>query len=618
MKKVVIPENVNTTDGALVFENGKYGVQVDGTTVAIENNKLVAKVSGGGGLDCEALDNLPIKPWKKGTTVLGKQDGQCVRLQAMSDLFQDIGVGMSANKYKFSIADDKATVTITVTNSGTNTAKNVTLLITKPQGDNYTISNEHHQSQGAGNVVKDNALSYTITNLAKGGNVKVTFDLTSTTADESYQFSAMATVDGIEQNENNNSSTIILNSYDSKPVESNYIPTEDCPLVRAFYINEEKGTEEPLVVYSDIWNIPFQEQGRYLNVVNTENTLQGHKIKLEGASTVIAISSNSSIYSDSSSSSDSSSYSSSSSDSSSDSSSSSSSSSYSYSYSSSSSSSTNSFSESKKLIVGDNHNYLAYFKHSVLQKEDGKWHSTPENTPSPNYGIINAGTFDPDTQIFTFHNDFAEANPNFEYKDIIYQRAITLWVRPAGNNCRWQCINLIPTRIDESLFPLLKTFTYNNVNKVLGAENITVDLGQAGYPKEYRFSKLKAQGLIPQGAYHRTGEQCNWVGKDKPADLDAFVYNKQDPGKFVYARARGTQNPKLEVTVKKGVKCQLTFEYWGNKTSAQDIPSKYRTTGKTSIQINPDNPKQATITVSADAQPTDSVNLGKLKVTVVD
>ena len=70
------------------------------------------------GLDCDAIDALPERTWKKGTTVLAKQDGECVRLQATADLFADIVVALDATKWSMEIEKGKtveSTLIATVT-----------------------------------------------------------------------------------------------------------------------------------------------------------------------------------------------------------------------------------------------------------------------------------------------------------------------------------------------------------------------------------------------------------------------------------------------------------------------------------------------------------------------
>lgn len=69
------------------------------------------------GFDCAALSALPSKPWKKGTTLLAKQDGECIQLTALDSIFQEIGVGIAADKTS-AFTGETYNVAVTVTNTG--------------------------------------------------------------------------------------------------------------------------------------------------------------------------------------------------------------------------------------------------------------------------------------------------------------------------------------------------------------------------------------------------------------------------------------------------------------------------------------------------------------------
>lgn len=53
----------------------------------IEFNPATNQWEAKSGFDCSSIDQLPERPWKKGTTLLAKQDGQCVRLSSFDTFF---------------------------------------------------------------------------------------------------------------------------------------------------------------------------------------------------------------------------------------------------------------------------------------------------------------------------------------------------------------------------------------------------------------------------------------------------------------------------------------------------------------------------------------------------
>lgn len=69
---------------------------VDGTSVTYAEGKLSA--SGSSGLDCSAIGSLPKEAMTKTTTLLGRNaKGQCVQVAVLDSIFQDVGVGISAD-----------------------------------------------------------------------------------------------------------------------------------------------------------------------------------------------------------------------------------------------------------------------------------------------------------------------------------------------------------------------------------------------------------------------------------------------------------------------------------------------------------------------------------------
>lgn len=69
------------------------------------------------GFDCASFEALPVKPWKKGTHILAKQEGECVRLTSLDSIFQEIGVGITANRNS-AFVNESYNVVVTVTNTG--------------------------------------------------------------------------------------------------------------------------------------------------------------------------------------------------------------------------------------------------------------------------------------------------------------------------------------------------------------------------------------------------------------------------------------------------------------------------------------------------------------------
>lgn len=271
--QVVTPDDLGR---GLVKDNikRKYEVDlsdlVDGTTIRYEGGVLKGQAVKGGGLDCAAIGALKKTRMDKSITVLGKKGGECVQVAVLDSIFQDVGVGISADKYS-GYVNDKFNVKITVTNTGEGTNENTTLRITKPLLGAYTIENQSHRSTGAGSVVKVSATEYTIKKLERGGTVTVTFDVISK-SHGTYQFGASVDPDtALDINAGNHRASITL-SVNTK-VDPTYQATRDCPAI----VVTDMDTQKVLTngVYKEMtYNI-------------YENPLTNRRFKLDGASTVV-------------------------------------------------------------------------------------------------------------------------------------------------------------------------------------------------------------------------------------------------------------------------------------------------------------------------------------------
>lgn len=253
---------------------------VDGTTVKYEGGKLKSTATGGGsgGLDCKAIGSLKKTRMDKSITVLGKKGDECVQVAVFDSIFQDVGVGISADKYS-GYENDSFNVKITVTNSGEGTNENTTLRITKPQLGSYEIKNQTHRGSGVGKVTKVSDTEYTIKNLAKGGTAVVTFDVIGK-SHGTYQFGASVDPDSaLDVNASNHRASITL-SVNTK-ADPTYVPTRDCPAITVTDIGAGKQLllqETSTTSYAVI----SRERTNYY-----ENSLRGRTFRLDGASTVV-------------------------------------------------------------------------------------------------------------------------------------------------------------------------------------------------------------------------------------------------------------------------------------------------------------------------------------------
>lgn len=266
----------------------KVNVLTDGTTIRVNSdNKLEAVNSGGAGLDCDAIDQLPEAAWKKGTVVLAKQDGQCVRLTALESIFQEVGVGITANKVT-AFTDDSFDVVVTVTNTGEGKNDLTNLVINKPNGGGYTLQDIRETKQDVDSFDKTGELSYDIKGLARGGTFTVRFKVVPSEAG-TFQFTAAVNPNtSLDLDGKNNIATLILSAQTKK--DDTYVPSVDCPLITATELDHNTVLVQTVPVELGSERRIDQNSLTQLNIMAERRSLQGLRIKLDGASTVVGYS----------------------------------------------------------------------------------------------------------------------------------------------------------------------------------------------------------------------------------------------------------------------------------------------------------------------------------------
>lgn len=223
------------------------------------------------------LSNLPKVAWKKGTEILVKQDGNLKLMKANESLFQEIGVGITANKTVGDIGD-KYHLVVTVTNTGEDTNEMTLLDIIKPQLGNYTMSNFTNRASAGASVEKVTDTHYKIKKLAKGGTAIVEFDVTPN-ASGTFQFGASVNPNtALDMQSNNNQASIILSARVA--VNPDITPSVDCPLIDITY-NGKKLVGHSRGAYLEIGSDqPF-------NILASKNTLKDLSFSVSQDVTVV-------------------------------------------------------------------------------------------------------------------------------------------------------------------------------------------------------------------------------------------------------------------------------------------------------------------------------------------
>lgn len=247
---------------------------VDGSTVTLTpEGKLSSPATGGGGLDCAAISQLPERAWKKGTTILAKQDDECVRLAPLNSIFQEISVTMTSTQLS-GVIGTVHHVVVTVTNLGEGTNDLTDLTIVSPQVNTYTTTNFTNSGSKGVTVERKTDWAYAIKKLGSGAVAKVEFDVTTKEAG-ALQFGASVNPNtALDMQSNNNHTTLTISAF--SPTSDEPV-TVDCPLISASY------NGIPVVVIN---RLAGNVNDRSLNIVPTADNLAGVKLKLENVGSV--------------------------------------------------------------------------------------------------------------------------------------------------------------------------------------------------------------------------------------------------------------------------------------------------------------------------------------------
>lgn len=236
------------------------------------------------GLDCEAIAQLPQEQWEKGTSILANKNGKCVRLVPSENFFQEIGVGIAANKVS-AYTNEEFEVVVTVSNTGVGKNTLTDWVITKPVGGVYDVKDVRVTSNGVDRVETVSEFNYKLHGLASGGTAVARFKVVPKSTG-TFQFSSTVTPNSaLDQDAKNNTATITLSA--TTKADPNYVPSVDCPLVIATELDSNTQLVQLRTKIEGDKQYAITDVNNFGNLFANRETLKGLKIRLENASTVV-------------------------------------------------------------------------------------------------------------------------------------------------------------------------------------------------------------------------------------------------------------------------------------------------------------------------------------------
>lgn len=236
------------------------------------------------GLDCEAIAQLPQEQWEKGTSILANKNGRCVRLVPSENFFQEIGVGIAANKVS-AYTNEEFEVVVTVSNTGVGKNALTNWVITKPVGGVYDVKDVRVSSNGVDRVETVSEFNYKLHGLSSGGTAVARFKVVPKSTG-TFQFSSTVTPNSaLDQDAKNNTATITLSA--TTKADTSYVPSVDCPLVIAAELDSNTQLTQLRTEVSNNTQVAETSLYNYSNLFANRETLKGLKIRLQNASTVV-------------------------------------------------------------------------------------------------------------------------------------------------------------------------------------------------------------------------------------------------------------------------------------------------------------------------------------------
>lgn len=236
------------------------------------------------GLDCEAIAQLPQEQWEKGISILANKNGKCVRLVPSENFFQEIGVGIAANKVS-AYTNEEFEVVVTVSNTGVGKNTLTDWVITKPIGGVYDVKDVSVTSNGVDRVETVSEFNYKLHGLSSGGTAIARFKVVPKSTG-TFQFSSTVTPNSaLDQDAKNNTATIVLSA--TTKADPNYVPSVDCPLIIATELDSNTQLTQLRTFDFGKKDTAKGELINYGNLFANRDTLKGLKIRLENASTVV-------------------------------------------------------------------------------------------------------------------------------------------------------------------------------------------------------------------------------------------------------------------------------------------------------------------------------------------
>lgn len=228
------------------------------------------------GLDCAAIDALPKKAWKKGTTILAKQDGECIQLIPESSLISDLVVSAGVDKQSGFVGDTYI-ATFTVANLGEGDVDEATFTVQIPAVSGIRVSEQTFTKDKVEVTANEATNTYTLRKFKASGSFKLRMTFVLEEAG-SFPINGVVTTNAAFEIKKENNQTVLIISASEKAQNK-----DSCDLIPII----DKSTSIQLVsaTFDKDGSVGIKNDFRNMRV-NTyinDDTLTGKTFKVTGA-----------------------------------------------------------------------------------------------------------------------------------------------------------------------------------------------------------------------------------------------------------------------------------------------------------------------------------------------
>lgn len=228
------------------------------------------------GLDCAAIDALPKKVWKKGTTILAKQDGECIQLVSESSLISDLIVSAGVDKQSGFVGDTYI-ATFTIANLGEGDVDEATFTVQIPAVSGIRVSEQTFTKDKVEVTANEATNTYTLRKFQASGSFKLRMTFILEEAGSFPINGVVSTNAAFEIKKENNQTTLVISASEKAQNK------DSCDLIPI--VDKATGIQLVSATFQANGSVGIKNdlENMRINAYINDDTLTGKTFKVTGA-----------------------------------------------------------------------------------------------------------------------------------------------------------------------------------------------------------------------------------------------------------------------------------------------------------------------------------------------